>query len=122
MPNVISQEVGTATQLLDDKGFDVDIKPVPSTAPRDTVTEQDPIPGEKVDEGSTVILTISSGPAIGRRSPMSRGSPRPTPPSASGGLGLLVDPEFNFSDTIPEGRVIGTDPGRGDLASTPARP
>jgi eukaryotic-like serine/threonine-protein kinase len=27
--------------------------------------------------------------------------------------GLLVDPEFAFSDTIPEGRAIGTDPGPG---------
>jgi serine/threonine-protein kinase len=28
-------------------------------------------------------------------------------------VGLLVDPEFAFSDSIPEGRAIGTDPGPG---------
>ena len=117
VPNVISQEVGTATQLLDDKGFDVDIKPVPSTAPRDTVTEQDPIPGEKVDEGSTVILTISAGPAS-VAIPDVQGLSEADATKRLRGLGLLVDPEFNFSDTIPEGRVIGTDPGPGISVDT----
>src|SRR5215207_282691 len=63
VPNVIGQELGPATQLLEDEGFDADLNPVPSTAPRDTVIEQDPIPDEEVDEGSTVTLTISAGPA-----------------------------------------------------------
>jgi eukaryotic-like serine/threonine-protein kinase len=117
VPNVISQEVGTATQLLDDKGFDVDIKPVPSTAPRDTVTEQDPIPGEKVDEGSTVILTISAGPAS-VAIPDVQGLSEADATKRLRDLGLLVDPEFNFSDTIPEGRVIGTDPGPGISVDT----
>ena len=57
-----------ATQILDDKGFEVAIKAVPSAAPRDQVVEQDPIPtdrgGGKAEEGSTVTLSVSSGPAI----------------------------------------------------------
>src|SRR6266511_1694855 len=112
VPNVISQEVGTATRLLEDKGFDVDIKPVPSTAPRDTVTEQDPIPGEKVDEGSTVILTISAGPAS-VAIPDVQGLSEADATKRLEGLGLRVDPEFGFSDAVPEGRAIGTDPGPG---------
>jgi eukaryotic-like serine/threonine-protein kinase len=112
VPNVISQEVGTATELLEDRGFDADIKPVPSAAPRDTVIEQDPIPGEKVDEGSTVVLTISSGPAS-VEIPDVQGLPEADATKRLTDIGLLVDPEFRFSDTIPEGRVIGTDPGPG---------
>ena len=74
--------------------------------------EQDPLAGEKVDEGSTVTLSVSSGPAI------------VTVPSVSGQAekqatelleqaGLRVNPDFGFSDTVPEGRAIGTDPGAG---------
>jgi beta-lactam-binding protein with PASTA domain/predicted Ser/Thr protein kinase len=112
VPNVINQEVGTATRLLEDRGFDVDIKPVPSTAPRDSVIEQEPIPGEKVDEGSTVVLTISAGPAS-VMIPEVEGLTEAEATKRLTDQGLLVDPEFAFSDTVPEGRVIGTDPGAG---------
>jgi eukaryotic-like serine/threonine-protein kinase len=112
VPNVIGQEEGTARQLLEDKGFDADTVSRPSAAPRDTVTEQDPIPGEKVDEGSTVVLTISSGPAS-VAVPDVQGLSEADATKRLEDAGLLVDPEFAFSDTIPEGRAIGTDPGPG---------
>jgi eukaryotic-like serine/threonine-protein kinase len=112
VPNVIGQEEGTARQLLEDKGFDADTVSRPSAAPRDTVTEQDPIPGEKVDEGSTVVLTISSGPAS-VAVPDVQGLSEAEATKRLEDAGLLVDPEFAFSDTIPEGRAIGTDPGPG---------
>jgi eukaryotic-like serine/threonine-protein kinase len=112
VPNVIGQEEGTARQLLEDKGFDADTQSRPSAAPRDTVTEQDPIPGEKVDEGSTVVLTISSGPAS-VAVPDVQGLSEADATKRLEDAGLLVDPEFAFSDTIPEGRAIGTDPGPG---------
>jgi serine/threonine-protein kinase len=117
VPNVISQEVGTATRLLEDRGFDVDIKPVPSTATRDTVIEQDPIPDEEVDEGSTVVLTISAGPAS-VMIPDVQGLTEAEATKRLTDQGLLVDPEFAFSDTVPEGRVIGTDPGAGFSVNT----
>jgi eukaryotic-like serine/threonine-protein kinase len=112
VPNVISQEVGTATQLLEDKGFNVDITPRPSAAPRDTVTEQDPIPGSKVDEGSRVNLTVSSGPAP-VQIPDVQGLSEPDATKRLTEAGLLVDPEFGFSDVVPEGRAIGTEPSAG---------
>ncbi len=64
VPSVTGIPEPTATERLEAEGLDVDIDPVPSTAPRETVLEQDPIAGEKVDEGSTVTLSVSSGPAI----------------------------------------------------------
>ncbi len=117
VPNVIGQEEGTARQLLEDKGFDADTVSRPSAATRGTVTEQEPIPGEKVDEGSTVILTISSGPAS-VTIPDVQGLSEPDATTALVDLGLQVDPEFAFSDTVPEGRVIGTDPGAGFSVNT----
>jgi eukaryotic-like serine/threonine-protein kinase len=112
VPNVISQEVGTATQLLEGKGFDVDITPRPSAAPRDTVTEQDPIPGSKVDEGSKINLTVSSGPAP-VKIPDVQGLTEPDATKRLTDTGLQVDPEFGFSDAVPEGRAIGTEPSAG---------
>lgn len=117
VPNVIGQEEGTARQLLEDKGFDADTVSRPSAAPRDTVTEQDPIPGEKVDEGSTVVLTISSGPAS-VSIPDVQGLSEADATKRLEDAGLMVDPEFAFSDTIPEGRAIGTDPGAGFSVNT----
>src|SRR5215210_5761242 len=68
VPDVIGQNVDQATRILDDKGFEVAIKAVPNIAPRNQVVEQDPIPtdrgGGKAEEGSTVTLSVSSGPAI----------------------------------------------------------
>ncbi len=112
VPSVTGIPEPTATERLEAEGLDVDINPVPNTAPRETVLEQDPLAGEKVDEGSTVTLSVSSGPAI------------VTVPSVSGQTekqatelleqaGLRVNPGFGFSDTVPEGRAIGTDPGAG---------
>jgi eukaryotic-like serine/threonine-protein kinase len=117
VPNVIGQEEGTARQLLEDRGFDADTISRPSAAPRGTVTEQEPIPGEKVDEGSTVVLTISSGPAS-VTIPEVQGLSEADATKQLTALGLLVDPEFAFSDTVPEGRVVGSDPGAGFSVNT----
>jgi serine/threonine-protein kinase len=109
-------DVGTATERLEDEGFDVDIQPRPSSAPRDSVLEQDPIPtelsGEEAKEGSTVILTVSSGPAP-VKIPDVQGLTEPEATKRLTDAGLLVDPEFGFSDVVPEGRAIGTEPSAG---------
>jgi serine/threonine-protein kinase len=112
VPNVIAQDVGTATELLERDGFDVDTVPRPSEAPPDTVTEQDPIPGEQVDEGSTVTVTVSSGPTIVEVPDVSAQNER-NATAALEELGLLVDPAFAFSDAVPKGRAIGTEPAAG---------
>src|SRR2546429_886129 len=68
VPDVIGQNVDAASAVLDSKGFEVAIKAVPSGATRNQVVEQDPIPtdrgGGKAEKGSTVTLSVSSGPAI----------------------------------------------------------
>ena len=112
VPSVTGIPEPTATERLEAEGLDVDIDPVPSTAPRETVLEQDPIAGETVDEGSTVTLSVSSGPAIVTVPDVS-GRPEKQATELLEQAGLLVDPGFGFSDTVPEGRAIGTEPAAG---------
>jgi serine/threonine-protein kinase len=117
-------DVGTATERLEGDGFDVDLEPRPSEAPRDTVLEQDPLPtdlsGEEAEEGSTVVLTVSSGPAA-VPVPEVAGLTEREATTVLEEAGFRVDPEFRFSDTIPEDRVIGTEPpaGQNQLTSEP---
>ncbi len=71
--------------------------------------EQDPTAGEKADEGSTVVLTVSSGPgtvAIPDVAGQAPGEAR----RALEDVGLEVETEERFSDTVADGRVIGTEP------------
>jgi eukaryotic-like serine/threonine-protein kinase len=109
VPNVIGQPVSTAQERLDAEGLESDIKPVPNSAPRDTVLEQDPVAEERVEEGSTVVLTISSGPQLVRIPDVSGQTERDATRVLEDAF-LEVDPEFGFSDTVPENRVIGTEP------------
>jgi eukaryotic-like serine/threonine-protein kinase len=121
IPDVIGQNVDQATQVLDSKGFNVAIKAVPSGAPRDQVVEQDPIPtdrgGGKAEEGSTVTLSVSSGPAI-------VAVPSVTNLSEADGIkrlekaGFKVNVVQQFSNSVPRGLAIGTEPSAGTQLST----
>jgi len=122
VPDVIGQNVDVATDTLDDRGFDVRIKAVPSAAPRDQVVEQDPIPtnrgGGKAEEGSTVTLSVSSGPAIVQVPAvvgLTQDEARKRLESA--GFSQVVVAE-RFSETVPRGQVIGTEPAAGTQVST----
>ena len=112
VPSVTGEEVGVATTLLESQGFDVDIETRPNAAPPDTVTEQDPFEGEEVDEGSTIILTVSSGPAI-VDVPDVAGDPEGRARQTLEAADLQVSTEFRFSETVPDGRAIGTEPAAG---------
>jgi eukaryotic-like serine/threonine-protein kinase len=121
VPDVIGQNVDVATQALDNKGFKVAIKAVPSGAPRNQVVEQDPIPtdrgGGKAEEGSTVTLSVSSGPAI-------VSVPDVSPLSQADAIkrlqnvGFQVNAREQFSNSVPKGQVIGTEPAAGTQLST----
>jgi serine/threonine-protein kinase len=118
---VIGQDVDAATQILDGKGFDVAIKAVPSGAPRNQVVEQDPIPtdrgGGKAEEGSTVTLSVSSGPAI-VAVPDVAGLSLRTATTRLEKAGFKVTTKDEFSNTVPKGRAIGTEPAAGTQLST----
>jgi eukaryotic-like serine/threonine-protein kinase len=121
VPDVIGQDVDAATEILDNAGFDVAIKAVPSGAPRNQVVEQDPIPtargGGKAEEGSTVTLSVSSGPAI-VAVPDVAGLTEAQATKRLDGAGFNVTSREEFSNTVSRGRVIGTEPAAGTQLST----
>ena len=63
VPSVINRNGLTAAALLADLKLQVTITTGPSvTTPRDHVINQDPVPGTRIPEGSSVQLKLSSGP------------------------------------------------------------
>ncbi|MEZ5177302.1 MAG: Stk1 family PASTA domain-containing Ser/Thr kinase [Acidimicrobiales bacterium] len=61
--DVVGSPVGLATQRLENLGLKVEAKREASDQPVDQVLEQSPELGTRVDKGSTVVLTVSGGPA-----------------------------------------------------------
>ena len=116
VPNVVGQDVGTATELLRDEGFEVKTDAVFRNAPVDQVLEQDPpatdLTGEKADEGSTITLSVSRGPGI-TPVPDVSGLDEEAATKRLEDAGFNVDPAFRFDDKVPEDRVIGTEPAAG---------
>jgi serine/threonine-protein kinase len=110
VPNVTGTKLGTATQVLEHAGFDVNIETVANDADPDTVLEQDPTPGSKADKGGTVTLTVSSGPGTAPI-PEVKGLSERDAVKKLQKAGFQVTSEQRFSSTIPAGDAIGTEPG-----------
>jgi eukaryotic-like serine/threonine-protein kinase len=65
VPDVLGQSESSATDELDAAGFDAAVTEAPSeSTPEGLVSDQDPGPGGQADEGSTVTITISTGPEL----------------------------------------------------------
>jgi eukaryotic-like serine/threonine-protein kinase len=121
VPDVTGNNVDEATRILNDRGFEVTIKAVPSPAPRNQVVEQDPIAtnlsGDKAEEGSTVTLSVSSGPAIAAV-PNVAGMTENGARKRLENAGFQVTVAQLFSKTVPKGQAIGTEPAAGTQLST----
>jgi serine/threonine-protein kinase len=121
VPDVTGKTSDEATRILDDRGFEVAIKAVPSAAPRNQVVEQDPIAtnlsGDKAEEGSTVTLSVSSGPAI-VAIPDVAGLTEEEARKRLENAGFQVTVQQQFSKTVPRGQAIGTEPAAGTQFST----
>ncbi|HEY2436597.1 MAG TPA: PASTA domain-containing protein, partial [Solirubrobacteraceae bacterium] len=63
VPNVINQQLGVARTILQNEGFQVNVTQQVSPRTAQTVIGEIPTGGTKADKGSTVNLTVSSGPA-----------------------------------------------------------
>jgi eukaryotic-like serine/threonine-protein kinase len=63
VPSVIGKSQADAVSTLTNAGLVAKAFPVPSGKPVDTVTGQDPRPGETVEKGSKVRINVSSGPS-----------------------------------------------------------
>jgi beta-lactam-binding protein with PASTA domain/tRNA A-37 threonylcarbamoyl transferase component Bud32 len=61
VPTVIGKTQAQGEAILGNAGFEVAVTPTPNDAPRGEVLEQDPTAGSRVDKGSTVTITVSTG-------------------------------------------------------------
>ena len=62
VPKVVGFQLVTGKAVLENRGFHVNVTRVTTDRPVDNIIRQDPQPATKVDEGSTVSLTVSNGP------------------------------------------------------------
>ena len=115
VPNVVGRESSTATQILQNRGFEVEIENVVNPdVERDTVAAQDPLPNTTAEEGSTVTITVSSGP--GEASvPSVAGLPVDEAEARLQEAGFETRVEREFSDDVQRNRVIATQPGPGSV-------
>ncbi len=62
VPNVVGSQLVIGKAQLENAGFHVSVTRVTTDKPVDSIIRQDPQPFTKTDKGSTVSLTVSSGP------------------------------------------------------------
>ncbi len=113
VPKVVGLRASDARQLLQNEGFAVNRQDeLNATNPKGTVFSQDPGARIKADKGSTVTITVSSGPgtaAVPDVSGRSQGLAERMLKNA--GFKSAVSTES--SDSVKQGRVIRTVPGTG---------
>jgi eukaryotic-like serine/threonine-protein kinase len=63
VPDTVGLTLEAAVSRLQDEGFKTDISRENHDSPEGRVFEQDPAPGEEAEEGSSVAIVVSEGPA-----------------------------------------------------------
>lgn len=111
VPTVLGDSLSAARAKLENRGFDVETREVPSCNTPNTVTEQDPPSGSEADEGSTVMLTVSRGLSV--RVPDVRGDEFAKAKSAVEREQLGVEDRQRPSRNVKAGDVIDTEPPPG---------
>ena len=112
VPGVVGTQLAVGKAILENKGFKTQVTTVISPEQRDKILRQDPQPNTKVDEGSTVSLTVSGGPG------------QATVPTVDGltqsqarrkleAAGFKVTVGREASDSVPSGQVTRTAPPAG---------
>lgn len=61
VPDVVGEDQDAAREILEEKGLEVAVERKPSNKQEGIVTKQDPEAGERVEEGDTVTITVSTG-------------------------------------------------------------
>jgi eukaryotic-like serine/threonine-protein kinase len=121
VPDVIGKDVTEAERILDNQGLKWSIHTVPSFAPRNQVVEQDPIPsdrgGGKAEEGSTVTLSVSQGPAVVAVPDVANLTERDARKRLEK-AGFRINVQQQFSKTVHKGLAIATEPATGTQLST----
>jgi eukaryotic-like serine/threonine-protein kinase len=113
VPRVVGQDVASATSELRAAGLKAGVDRVASSRPVDEVLAQDPGGGDQAKDGSTVTLTVSSGPGqVSVPSVVGLGEQKAGATLTD--AGLVIDRVVRQADdTVPSGRVIRTSPAAG---------
>jgi serine/threonine-protein kinase len=114
VPDVTNRSETTAKRMLSDAGFEPQVKEsYDETVPEGKVIGQNQDPGTKLEVGSKVTITVSLGPPL-------VGIPDVSGQSAADAIKTLEALDFTvgtprqeYSDTVPQGEVISTDPPPG---------
>jgi beta-lactam-binding protein with PASTA domain len=112
VPTVVGESVNDATAQVQNAGFSVSILEESSAHKPGTVFHQDPQPGTKADQGTTVTLTVSQGLGNGVV-PTVVGLSQAAAVRAIKAQHLTVRFESEPSNTISKGDATRTDPGAG---------
>ena len=109
---VVGRTQAQAEQTLRQQGFSTDVRTRTDQAVSGQVIAQDPAPPAKAEKGSTVTLTISTGPGTVPVPEVAR-LPRSQARSTLEGAGFKVVERRERSDDVTTGRVISTSPAAG---------
>ena len=113
MPDVVGRDVSTATELLTKAGLITSLEYMESdTVVVDQVMKASVETGTKIAEGSTVILTVSSG-VNGIEIPSVEGSSRAEATATLEKEGFKVNVTKQTSDTVEKDLVISQNPAAG---------
>jgi beta-lactam-binding protein with PASTA domain/predicted Ser/Thr protein kinase len=115
VPGVVNEQFDQARTLLLNKGFKVSELTERSNHPTGLVFGQSPAGGAKADKGSTVTLTVSTGPG-NVAVPGVIGEPLKNAENLIKQAGLKVGTLHQQTSTaIPQGSVLNTSPSAGAL-------
>ncbi len=107
---VANQEPDAAQAALEAQGFVVNVKhQYDENVPAGTVINTDPAGGAKAPRDSALVLLVSDGPAPVPVPDVSKKSFDDASQTLTA-AGFTVARADDFSDTVPSGQVIGTDP------------
>jgi len=112
LPNVVGKDQATASTILQNAGFQPNVIRQTSRAPKDQVIKEIPPPGQSLDKGSTVTLTVSSGPGQ-RDVPSVAGLSQSAAQSALRRSGFRAAVGSEASDKVAKGVAISTTPSAG---------
>ena len=115
VPNVVGQTSASAAQEIQNRGFEVDVVPIQSDKVEDgRVAGQTPEPGAKAKEGSTVQITVSSGPGESTV-PAVKGLSAEDATAKLTQAGFESEQQRQYSASVPAGQVIEANPPEGSV-------
>jgi beta-lactam-binding protein with PASTA domain/predicted Ser/Thr protein kinase len=109
VPNVVHEQLATASAVLQNAGLTPGVLYVVNSARSGTVTRESPPGGSRVNRGAKVMLTVSSGPG-NTTVPLVIGDTVPLAKAAIQAANLKVGKVIYQASGQPAGQVISTNP------------